>query len=243
MSDPARSCEEPACRWNATIRRAYGTGLRQRQQLLRETGTMPIEVVPNIKSKNSTDMFLAVDVMEELYRGHTDSVTLVSGDTDFTPLVLKIREFGKPIIVFGYDTTPSVLQKACTSFHAIDCRKKRQVPQKPSSSNAGSRPKLGVDAFDRRQLRARMANTFVDLTGDLGVTTIARFSSFLRKQDPAFTPKVFGTRSLRSLLKQLGGFEILPLKDQAGKIINYEIAMVTAQALSASEQLIENNAR
>lgn len=224
--------------WNATVRRAYGIGLSQHQQQLRQTGTMPIEVVPNIKRKNATDMVLALDVMEHLYRGNTDSIVLVSGDSDFTPLVLKVRESGKPIMVFGYANTPLALQRACTSFHLLrgHGNTKAQAASAGHPSAASTQP--GSPASCSPQLKELMENAFAEYACEHAAVTIDRFSAFFWEKNPAFDPKEFGTRSLRSLLRQTGSFQITPIRNDEQIIFNYEIALVTPPHVGDAVQAI-----
>ena len=230
--------EQIATEWNATVRRAYGLGLSARQQVLRQTGTTPIEVVPNIKRKNSTDIVLTVEMMEQLYRGTTDGFVLASGDSDFTPLVLKVRELGKPIIVFGSTNTPMVLQRACTSFHVVDADREMRTRIPNANHGPSASSKTTPLTHDVKLLRETLENAFVELTENMATTTIARFSWFLRQKNPTFNPKNYGTRSLRSLLRQLGGFQIIPVKDKTQRVIDYEIVLKPPSRLPAEGHIV-----
>jgi hypothetical protein len=105
--------------WTPIKMRAYGTQIGPRQKKLRDHGVLPVEVIPVLPGNNSVDLVLTIDALEELFCGHADSIAIASGDPDFTPLALKIREHGKPILIFGHSFIPAALRGAATSFHCI----------------------------------------------------------------------------------------------------------------------------
>ncbi len=137
--------------WEVHLRRAYGSNIILQQEILRELSIIPVEVVRNAHAKNAADLTLAVDAVEELCLGFSDGICIVSGDSDFTRLVQRIREKGKAAIVFGNANTPASLRNACTAFHLATASKQAQntamkTGQKPKASekpvqNAGSKQK------------------------------------------------------------------------------------------------------
>ena len=78
--------------WTPIKMRAYGTQIGPKQKILRDHGVLPVEVIPVLPGKNSVDLVLTIDALEELFCGHADSIAIASGNSDFTPLALKIRE-------------------------------------------------------------------------------------------------------------------------------------------------------
>ena len=100
--------------------RAYGTQIEPRRKILRDNGVLPVEVIPVRPGKNSVDLVLTIDALEELFCGQADSIAIASGDSDFTPLALKIRLHGKPILIFGHSFNPPALRGAATSFYCMD---------------------------------------------------------------------------------------------------------------------------
>ena len=91
------------------IRRAYAdwsaaAGKRdhrqQRDQLL-ELGIEPIHLFHSVSGKNSSDIRLAIDAIELMYLSPVDTFVIVSSDTDFVPLVSKLRAAGKTVIGAG----------------------------------------------------------------------------------------------------------------------------------------------
>lgn len=111
-------------RGNASIRRIYGdfSGTRLQKWIgpLVEHAIVPHQQCANTSGKNSTDIALVVDAMDLLHSGRVDGFCIVSSDSDFTRLALRIREHGLPVYGYGNATAPQSFQKACV-FHDIEC--------------------------------------------------------------------------------------------------------------------------
>lgn len=108
-----------------TIKRAYadwGVFKDYRSDLL-DNATEPVQAFAlTYKGKNGADIRIAIDVMDVVLR-QTDitHVALVSGDSDFTPLVNKLREFGRTVIGIGVrSNTSTYLAKSCDTFCYYD---------------------------------------------------------------------------------------------------------------------------
>jgi uncharacterized LabA/DUF88 family protein len=123
--------------WDAHLRRAYGRSLASEETILRESSIVPVEVLHNAKAKNSADLALAIDAMEELCLGASEAICIVTADSDFTRLLQRIREKGKTAIAFGNAKTPVALRKACTEFHLVEAPK----PAAPNTPKQGKTAK------------------------------------------------------------------------------------------------------
>ena len=211
--------------WLPIKMRAYGTQIGQRQQGLRELGVMPVEAIPVRPGKNSVDFVLIMDALEELFCGKADSIAIASGDSDFTPLALKIREHGKPILIFGHSFTPPALRMAATQFHCIGWF--QQAPERNVSrtdrleSSSYCEPTLDV----RDLLRSRIAELICELAGNDAPVTINKLGAIIADRDPIFTPKRYGSRSLSLLLNNLGGFTLTPVEGKDGSLRDYVVTL------------------
>ncbi|GAB4467235.1 MAG: hypothetical protein OHK0029_39100 [Armatimonadaceae bacterium] len=128
-----------------TIKRAYadwGIFKDYRSDLL-DNATEPVQAFAlSYKGKNGADIRIAIDVMDVVLRQEDIThVALVSGDSDFTPLVMKLREFGRTVIGVGVrSNTSNYLAKSCDMFCYYDDIRgedgedlpKRSVPSKPA---------------------------------------------------------------------------------------------------------------
>ncbi|MGL4177415.1 MAG: NYN domain-containing protein [Dermatophilaceae bacterium] len=106
------------------IRRAYGnwtkSGLKSWQEVLHENAIRPIQEFDKTKNKNASDIALAVDAVDILHTQHPDAFAIVSSDADFTPLVMRLREYGARVYGFGDAKTPEPFQSACTRFLVLN---------------------------------------------------------------------------------------------------------------------------
>lgn len=107
------------------VKRAYADWgmFRDYRSDLLDNATEPVQAFAlTYKGKNGADIRIAIDVMEFVLR-HPDltHVALVSGDSDFTPLVMKLREFGLTVIGVGVrNNTSAYLAKSCDKFLYYD---------------------------------------------------------------------------------------------------------------------------
>ncbi|RHW16512.1 NYN domain-containing protein [Sphingomonas gilva] len=102
------------------VRRAYGnwskTGLKTWAALTLKHGIEPQQQFDITKGKNATDMKMTVDAMDLLFRGRVTGFGIMSSDSDFMPLVMRVRQEGLPVYGFGSARTPEGFRQACTRF-------------------------------------------------------------------------------------------------------------------------------
>jgi uncharacterized protein (TIGR00288 family) len=76
----------------------------------------PMQQFAYTKGKNATDSAMIIDAMDLLYSKNVDAFALMTSDSDFTPLVLRILESGLPVYGFGEKKTPKPFVDACSPF-------------------------------------------------------------------------------------------------------------------------------
>lgn len=76
----------------------------------------PMQQFAYTKGKNATDAAMIIDAMDLLYSENVDAFALMTSDSDFTPLVLRILESGLPVYGFGEKKTPKPFVDACSPF-------------------------------------------------------------------------------------------------------------------------------
>ena len=76
----------------------------------------PMQQFAYTKGKNATDSAMIIDAMDLLYSGNVDAFALMTSDSDFTPLVLRILESGMPVYGFGEKKTPQPFVDSCSPF-------------------------------------------------------------------------------------------------------------------------------
>ena len=115
------------------VRRAYGNwskpGLNGWREKLVRYGVEPLQQFDLTKGKNATDMKMTIDAMDLLYRGRIDAFGIMSSDSDFMPLAMRLKQDGHDVYGFGTSRTPQAFQNACTRF--IDVAALLAQPQTP----------------------------------------------------------------------------------------------------------------
>tara|TARA_R110000772_G_scaffold35991_41_gene86434 strand:- start:809 stop:1513 length:705 start_codon:yes stop_codon:yes gene_type:complete len=102
------------------IRRAYGNwnkpSLKGWAGILHKYGIEPQQQFDITKGKNATDMKMTIDAMDLLFRGNVSGFGIMSSDSDFMPLAMRIRQDGLPVYGFGGEKTPEGFRQACSRF-------------------------------------------------------------------------------------------------------------------------------
>ena len=144
------------------IRRAYGNWSKPSLKgWARQAVTQAIETQQQFdltKGKNATDMKMTIDAMDLMAGGRVTGFGLMSSDSDFTPLVTRIRQEGIDVYGFGSDKTPEGFRRACTRFIDVAALARSLAESAPETvANA-----LPLDASTKAAAPARNENKKVD---------------------------------------------------------------------------------
>ncbi len=105
---------------SVNIRRAYGNwnkpGLKGWAGIVHTHAIEPTQQFDVTKGKNATDMKMTIDAMDLLFGGRVQGFGLMSSDSDFAPLVTRLRQDGAPVYGFGTERAPVSFRNACTRF-------------------------------------------------------------------------------------------------------------------------------
>lgn len=131
---------------SVTISRAYGNWtkpcLSPWKKVLRDNAVQPMQQFDVAKGKNATDMAMVVDIMDVLFTKPVDVFCLISSDSDFTPLVMRLRAQGKTVVVYGDRYAAKPFVNACTKFVCLDdlVVEEAQEPSPQSSDKPQRQP-------------------------------------------------------------------------------------------------------
>ena len=121
------------------IRRAYGNWRKQSLKgwvdILHKYGIEPQQQFDLTKGKNATDMKMTIDAMDLLFRGNVTGFGIMSSDSDFMPLAMRIRQEGLPVYGFGSAKTPEAFKQACSRFIDVDALIKSDKRHRTSSKS------------------------------------------------------------------------------------------------------------
>ncbi|MEG0963717.1 MAG: NYN domain-containing protein [Lachnospiraceae bacterium] len=124
---------------NVTIRRVYGDWTSNLKNSWKEcmlhNALSPIQQYSYTTGKNASDSAMIIDAMDILYTDTVDGFILVSSDSDFTKLAMRLREAGKHVIGMGESKTPSPFVRVCEQFKTLDVLYKNttEIKQKPTA--------------------------------------------------------------------------------------------------------------
>ena len=207
----------------ATYKRIYGDWTSARlsswKKVLLEDSIIPIQQYSYTTGKNATDSAMIIDAMDILYTGQVDGFVLVSSDSDFTRLAIRLREAGMKVYGMGERKTPKPFIVACDKFVYIeviraaarkaaaqqaedDAPRPAAQPQKPSKKE--SRKNAGIPD-DVAEL---IAESVEDVCGEDGFAHMGKLSNLLMKKQPDFDPRNYGFSKLSRFIASLDCFEI-----------------------------------
>jgi hypothetical protein len=129
------------------IRRAYGNwskpALKGWASIMHRHAVEPHQQFDVVKGKSATDMKMIIDAMDLLYGGRVHGFGIMSSDSDFMPLAMRIRQDGLPVYGFGTAKTPEAFRQACTRF--IDVTALAQAEKRDAAPDAPATAKPKVD--------------------------------------------------------------------------------------------------
>jgi Fe-S-cluster formation regulator IscX/YfhJ len=138
--------EEIAKYGTPTFKRIYADWTRPTlagwKKVLLENAITPIQQYSYSTGKNSSDSAMIIDAMDILYSGRVDGFCIVSSDSDFTRLAIRLREAGMKVIGIGERKTLTALISACDKFIYLEILRK-QPEETPAAITAGKPKKSG----------------------------------------------------------------------------------------------------
>ena len=202
-----------------TVKRIYGdwtmTQMDSWKPLLLENAIIPIQQYSYTTGKNSTDSAMIIDAMDILYGQRMDGFVLVSSDSDFTRLALRLREAGMKVYGIGEKKTPAPFIVACDKFIYVEVirgatAETSDKPEKKKTAAAAEQPSApAAPACKVPQKVVRLiAGTINDISDDDGYLFMGELGNALMKKQPDFDPRNYGFEKLTQLVKSIDRFEI-----------------------------------
>ena len=176
--------------------------------------------IPHVRQsgKNSADIRMVVDALDLCYtKAHVDAFVIISGDSDFSPLVSKLRENNKYVIGIGVkDSTSDLLAANCDEFIFYDDLVREQKPKrkpaekKPQAKKAATtsgamkqqaQPKADEDK--RQEALDLLVETIEALNNERGEDKIwgSMVKQTMKRRRPGFTESAYGYRTFRELVE------------------------------------------
>jgi uncharacterized protein (TIGR00288 family) len=182
--------------------------------------------IPHVRQsgKNSADIRMVVDALDLCYtKAHVDTFVILSGDSDFSPLVSKLRENNKYVIGIGVkDSTSDLLSANCDEFIFYDdlvreqeAKRKRAEKKKPVKTVSNSTAKTsGAKKEDDKRQEALdfVIETIEALVAERGEDDKiwgSMVKQTMKRRQPGFTESYYGYRSFRELIEDAQSHKLL----------------------------------
>lgn len=215
--------QEIAIYGDATVKRIYGdftsTQNRKWKAILNQYAIKPVQQFAYTTGKNATDSSMIIDAMDLLYTNRFDGFCIVSSDSDFTGLAMRIREEGLSVYGYGRETTPESFKKACHKF--IETEILMPKDEKAIKSNSKKvkdkrqSPKLPIKLIKR---------AIEESSDDNGWALLSSFGRYLNKIQTDFDSRKYGYRKLGDLVRDRKDlFEIQIRESRSGDRTNIYI--------------------
>jgi uncharacterized protein (TIGR00288 family) len=181
--------------------------------------------IPHVRQsgKNSADIRMVVDALDLCYtKGHVDTFVILSGDSDFSPLVSKLRENAKTVIGVGVkNSTSDLFINNCDEFIYYDdlVRKvagktRRRSPARPASAAAegAAAEGKGPDVNDALEIIADTLDALAEERGENEAIWGSMIKQAIKRRHPGFNERAYGFKSFNDLLVEGEKRGLLSLK-------------------------------
>lgn len=159
----------------------------------------PMQQFAYTKGKNATDSAMIIDAMDLLYSKNVDAFALMTSDSDFTPLVLRILESGVPVYGFGNEKTPQPFVDACSPFIYIE----NLVTGEEDDQVGDKSPARKTKAQLRQNTSlVKLLRTAVEqASGDDGWAHMGQVASYISNNNSSFSSINYGYSKISELIK------------------------------------------
>ena len=185
--------------------------------VLLEHAITPIQQYSYTTGKNSSDSALIIDAMDLLYSGKLDGFCIVSSDSDFTRLAIRLRESGMKVIGIGEQKTPKPFISACDRFvfiEVLDGAIKKNAPKRNNTNEAKKVVEKNTEKTPEKNVRKPLnkideptidliEDSIDDIADDSGWAFLGDVGNLIVKKKPEFDPRNYGFAKLTPMLKSL----------------------------------------
>jgi uncharacterized LabA/DUF88 family protein len=187
------------------------------KSVLLEHAITPIQQYSYTVGKNSSDSAMIIDAMDLLYSDKVDGFCIVSSDSDFTRLAIRLRESGMKVIGIGEKKTPNSFIVACDRFIYIEVLEgavKKKTPKAVNNVTPNVKKPVEKEITNKIDVQTieLIEATIEAICDDDGWAFLGDVGSLIVKKKPEFDPRNYGFSKLTPMLKSLT--EILEIDER-----------------------------
>ena len=213
--------EELSTYGRIVVKRAYGnwkaSALKNWEAQLKTLAIKPEQQFAYTTGKNATDLSLAIGAMDLLHTQLYDAVALVSSDSDYTPLAIRLREAGIYVFGVGEEKTPLSFRNACDNFILTQNlgepeKPKPAQPEEAKPAKKSEKPKPVTDIAPIHSHLKTASERYQDADGWVNISSAG---GYIKRVMPDFDSKTYGFSKLTDLIKNFP--DIYETKTYPGK--------------------------
>jgi len=195
--------DEVAKYGKASVKRIYGDWTTPQMNTwkdhLHKHAIQPVQQFRYTIGKNSTDSAMIIDAMDLLYSGNFDGFCLLSSDSDYTKLAVRIRESGLIAYGIGERKTPEPFRHACDQFIYIE---------NLGSIAESEETKQLYDPIEFDNDTELVKTAIEDASDEDGWALLSRVGLIIRNKKPDFDFRTYGFKKFSDLIRHRAIFEI-----------------------------------
>ena len=223
----------------ATVKRIYGDFTAPAssawKKVLQRYAIKPVQQFAYSTGKNATDSTLIIDAMDLLYTRKFDGFCLITSDSDFTGLAMRLREEGLTVLGFGEHKTPEAFRNACHKFVFTEVLRPgpaAESPVVPSKNELAPKAAPPPTAVAASEPKAEFPRQFVlaaleQSIDDAGWAHLGTFGGYLNKLKPDFDSRLYGHKKLSDLVK--AKTELFVTEERQGPGSNHKVLYLRAK--------------
>jgi uncharacterized protein (TIGR00288 family) len=209
--DMEKVLERLLAKGSIVVKKAYCDWERYKEfKVAMHAASFELIEIPHVRQsgKNSADIRMVVDALDLCYtKGHVDTFVIVSGDSDFSPLVSKLRENAKLVIGVGVKNSSSdLLINNCDEFiyyddlvRADEQKRRAAKKRRESAAGTGEEKDKKQEGFD---LLVETLNALIAERGEGERIWGSMVKQALKRRKPGFNESYYGFRSFSELLEE-----------------------------------------
>ena len=202
------------------VKRAYGNWSKETfknwEEIIRKLAIKPVQQIDYVKGKNATDMALVIDAMDFLYNFEYDGFAIVSSDSDFTPLAIKLRESGKTVLGIGKKDSSEAFVSSCDTFIYLE-----ELLDESEDEKVNEETKIHNDNIELDNLLKIAYETYQN---DEDFVNVSIAGSYIKRVKPDFNIKKYGAKKLTEYLrKNTSMYEVKKHKSGNKMIFDYKV--------------------
>lgn len=152
-----------------------------------------------VTGKNATDIALVIDTLDLLYRGIYDAFAIVSSDSDYTPLAIRLKESGIYVMGIGKESTADSFKNSCDDFIVLE-NLSNEISIQEDSSSVHNVPSTVSKKDPMEEVHSMLEDAYEIYKDESDHVNVAAVGSYIKRIKPEFDSRTYGYKKLSDLV-------------------------------------------